>query len=182
MHVKANDYIQFKIAVHVVNHCTTSLCHVKRGSLKAVPLSTVLEGLRFGISIHPWYRGSWSCLNQVYENTCKTKKEIEWFSVYSVTSCKLQQIYIIVLYIALFSIHVTFVSAARIGSWLKFDIQAHNLNFSIKASAFLLTGPCPLYSLGFDFSLVVPTQNLKLIYELSKEYVPISRKIYREEA
>ena len=117
LHVKANDYIQFKIAVHVVNHCTTSLCHVKRGSLKAVPLSTVLEGLRFGISIHPWYRGSWSCLNQVCENTCKTKEEIEWFNVYSVTSCNLQQIYIIVLYIALFSIHVTFVSAARIGSW-----------------------------------------------------------------
>ena len=55
---------------------------------------------------------------------------------------------------------------------MKSDIQAHNLNFSIKASAFL-----PLYSLGFDFSLVVPTQKLELTYELSKEYVPISRKI-----
>ena len=65
---------------------------------------------------------------------------------------------------------------------MKSDSQAHNLNFSIKTSAFLFTGPCPLYSLGFDFSLVVPTQNLKLIYELSKEYVPISRKIYHEEA
>ena len=43
LHVKANDYIQFKIAVHVVNHCTMSLCHVKRGSLKFVPLSIVLE-------------------------------------------------------------------------------------------------------------------------------------------
>ena len=65
---------------------------------------------------------------------------------------------------------------------MKSDIQAHNLNFSIKTSAFLFTRPCPLYSLGFDFSLVVPTQNLKLIYELLKEYVPISRKIYHEEA
>ena len=43
LHVKANDYIQFKIAVHVVNHCTMSLCHEKRGSLKSVPLSIVLE-------------------------------------------------------------------------------------------------------------------------------------------